>query len=102
MPAFLKGLNKLSPLGYAVRNIMPYAFRGLVFSCDDDQRLADGTCAVSSGEQVLDMFELGGINAQLNLGAIVVAMVLYRLLAYAVLKIVKAKFKVERRRKPRV
>ncbi|PBK97301.1 P-loop containing nucleoside triphosphate hydrolase protein [Armillaria gallica] len=102
MPAFLKGLNKLSPLGYAVRNIMPYAFRGLVFSCDDDQRLADGTCAVSSGEQVLDTFELGGINAQLNLGAIVVAMVLYRLLAYGVLKLVKAKFKVERRRKPRV
>ncbi|KAK0243883.1 P-loop containing nucleoside triphosphate hydrolase protein [Armillaria nabsnona] len=102
MPAFLKGLNKLSPLGYAVRNIMPYAFRGQVFSCDDDQRLADGTCAVSSGEQVLDMFELGGINARLNLGAIVVAMVLYRLLAYAVLKLVKAKFKVERRRKLRV
>ncbi len=102
MPAFLKGLNKLSPLGYAVRNIMPYTFRGLVFSCDDGQRLADGTCAVSSGEQVLDTFELGGINAQLNLGAIVVAMVLYRLLAYGVLKLVKAKFKVERRRKPRV
>ncbi|KAK0504329.1 P-loop containing nucleoside triphosphate hydrolase protein [Armillaria luteobubalina] len=102
MPTFLKGLNKLLPLGYAVRNIMPYAFRGQVFSCDDDQRLADGTCAVSSGEQVLDMFELGGINAQLNLGAIVVAMVLYRLLAYAMLKLVKAKFKVERRRKSRV
>ncbi|KAK0187746.1 P-loop containing nucleoside triphosphate hydrolase protein [Armillaria mellea] len=102
MPAFLKGLNKLSPLGYAVRNIMPYAFRGQVFQCDDNQRLADGTCAVSSGEQVLDMFELGGINAQLNLGAIVVAMVLYRLLAYAVLKLVKAKFKVERRPKSRM
>ncbi|KAK0462088.1 P-loop containing nucleoside triphosphate hydrolase protein [Desarmillaria tabescens] len=101
MPAFLKGLNKLSPLGYAIRNIMPYAFRGQVFSCDDDQRLVDGTCAVSSGEQVLDMFELGGIDAQLNLGAIVVAMVLYRLLAYVVLKLVKARFKVERRRKSR-
>ncbi|KAK0202104.1 P-loop containing nucleoside triphosphate hydrolase protein [Desarmillaria ectypa] len=101
MPAFLKGLNKLSPLGYAVRNIMPYAFRGQVFSCNNDQQLADGTCVVSSGEQVLDMFELGGINARLNLGAIVVAMVLCRLLAYIVLKLVKARFKVERRGKSR-
>ncbi|KAF9046944.1 hypothetical protein BDZ89DRAFT_1155194 [Hymenopellis radicata] len=32
-PDFFKGLNKLSPLGYAVNNLMPYAFRGQTFSC---------------------------------------------------------------------
>ncbi|KAK0452925.1 P-loop containing nucleoside triphosphate hydrolase protein [Desarmillaria tabescens] len=97
MPAFLKSLNKLSPLGYSVRNMMPYAFRGQTFSCRDDQRLADGPCAISTGEQVLEIFNLEDVNAPLNLCAIVITTVVYRLLAYAVLKLVKTRFKIERR-----
>ncbi|PBK66494.1 P-loop containing nucleoside triphosphate hydrolase protein [Armillaria solidipes] len=97
MPAFLKALDKLSPLGYSVRNMMPYAFRGQTFSCGDDQRLADGSCAISTGEQVLEIFNLGDVNAPLNLCAIVITTVVYRLLAYAVLKLVKTRFKIERR-----
>ncbi|KAK0502132.1 putative ATP-binding cassette transporter [Armillaria luteobubalina] len=103
MPAFLKALNKLSPLGYSVRNMilpnsnmMPYAFRGQTFSCGDDQRLADGSCAISTGEQVLDIFDLGDVNAPVNLCAIVITAIVYRLLAYATLKLLKTRFEIER------
>ncbi|KAK0214526.1 P-loop containing nucleoside triphosphate hydrolase protein [Armillaria fumosa] len=97
MPVFLKHLNKLNPLGYSVRNMMPYVLRGQTFSCEDDQRLTDGSCAISTGEQVLEIFNLKDVNAPLNLCAVVVSAVVYRLLAYAVLKVVKSRFKIERR-----
>lgn len=83
MPPFFKGLKKLSPLGYVIRNVIPYAFRGQTFTCSDDQRRSDGSCAISSGEEVLEMFDM---DAPLNLGAVVVSMVIYRILAYAVIK----------------
>ncbi|PBK66488.1 P-loop containing nucleoside triphosphate hydrolase protein [Armillaria solidipes] len=96
MPGFLKYLNKLNPLGYSVRNMMPYVFRSQTFSCGDDQRLTDGSCAISTGEQVLEIFNLKDVNAHLNLCAVVISAVVYRLLAYAVLKLVKSRFKIER------
>ncbi|KAK0200263.1 P-loop containing nucleoside triphosphate hydrolase protein [Desarmillaria ectypa] len=97
MPGFLKALNKLNPLGYSVRNMMPYVLRGQTFSCGDDQRLTDGSCAISTGEQVLEIFNLDDVSAPLNLCAVVISTIVYRLLAYAVLKLVKSKFKIERR-----
>ncbi|KAK0440521.1 P-loop containing nucleoside triphosphate hydrolase protein [Armillaria borealis] len=97
MPSFLKHLNKLNPLGYSIRNMMPYVLRGQTFSCGDDQRLIDGSCAISTGEQVLEIFNLKDVNAPLNLCAVVISAVVYRLLAYAVLKLVKSRFKIERR-----
>ncbi|KAK0471076.1 P-loop containing nucleoside triphosphate hydrolase protein [Armillaria novae-zelandiae] len=97
MPRFLEYLNKLNPLGYSVRNMMPYVLRGQTFTCGDDQRLTDGSCAISTGEQVLEIFNLKDVNAPLNLYAVVISAVVYRLLAYAVLKVVKSRFKIERR-----
>ncbi|KAG7440968.1 uncharacterized protein BT62DRAFT_937572 [Guyanagaster necrorhizus] len=92
MPAFLKALNKLSPLGHSVRNMVPYAL-----SCGDDQRLVDGSCTISTGEQVLEIFKLKDVNAPLNLGAIMITTIVYRFLVYAVLKLVETMFKIERR-----
>ncbi|KAK0436366.1 hypothetical protein EV421DRAFT_1739577 [Armillaria borealis] len=89
MPGFLKYLNKLNPLGYSVRNMMPYVLRGQMFSCGEDQMLTDGSCAISTGEQVLEIFNLKDVNAPLNLCTVVISAVVYRLLAYAVLKLVK-------------
>ncbi|KAK0502128.1 P-loop containing nucleoside triphosphate hydrolase protein [Armillaria luteobubalina] len=97
MPRFLRYMNKLNPLGYSVRNMMPYVLRGQTFTCGDDQRLTDGSCAISTGEQVLEIFNLKDVNAPLNLCAVVVSAVVYRLLAYVVLKVVKSRFKIERR-----
>ncbi len=49
--------------------MMPYVLRGRTFSCGDDQRLTDGSCAISTGEQVLEIFNLKDVNAPLNLCA---------------------------------
>lgn len=96
-PGFFKGLNKLSPLGYAVNNLMPYAFRGQTFSCTEGERLPGGQCVISSGEEVLEIYNLDRIDAGLNLGAIVVTAVVYRLSAYVVLRVVKKRFGVTRK-----
>ncbi|KAK0450317.1 P-loop containing nucleoside triphosphate hydrolase protein [Desarmillaria tabescens] len=92
MPALLQDIDKVSPLGYVIRNIMPLAFGGQEFTCDDDQRLSDGSCAISVGEQVLEMYHVDGDAGPLNLGAVVATMVVYRFLAYIVVKVAKAKF----------
>ncbi|KAK0473430.1 P-loop containing nucleoside triphosphate hydrolase protein [Armillaria novae-zelandiae] len=92
MPAFLWGINKVSPLGYVVRNIMPLAFSGQMFTCDDNQRLYDGSCAVSAGEQVLEMYQMNEDDIPLNLGAVVVTMLVYRFLAYIIVKVAKQRF----------
>ncbi|KAK0217090.1 P-loop containing nucleoside triphosphate hydrolase protein [Armillaria fumosa] len=95
MPAFLQGVNKVSPLGYVVRNIMPLAFSGQMFTCDDNQRLYDGSCAVSAGEQVLEMYQMNEDAVPLNLGAVVVTMLVFRFLAYTVVKVAKARFSIQ-------
>ncbi|KAK0443527.1 P-loop containing nucleoside triphosphate hydrolase protein [Armillaria borealis] len=95
MPAFLQGINKVSPLGYVIRNIMPLAFSGQMFTCDDNQRLYDGSCAVSAGEQVLEMYNMNEDAVPLNLGAVVVTMLVYRFLAYIVVKVAKARFGIQ-------
>ncbi|KAK0450323.1 P-loop containing nucleoside triphosphate hydrolase protein [Desarmillaria tabescens] len=86
MPALLQDINKISPLRYVIRNIMPLAFGGQVFTCEDDQRLSDGSCAVSVGEQVLEMYHVDGDAGVVNLWAVVVTMVVYRFLAYVAVK----------------
>lgn len=95
MPTFLQGINKVSPLGYAVRNIMPLAFRGQMFTCDDNQRLYDGSCAVSAGEQVLEMYQMNEDAVPLNLGAVIITMLVYRFMAYIVVKVAKARFSIQ-------
>ncbi|KAK0199972.1 P-loop containing nucleoside triphosphate hydrolase protein [Desarmillaria ectypa] len=97
MPDLFQDINKVSPLGYVIRNIMPLAFSGQMFTCDDDQRLSDGSCAVSVGEQVLEMYHVDGDAVSLNLGAVVVTMIVYRFLAYIVVKVAKASFRMQQR-----
>ncbi|KIY73714.1 P-loop containing nucleoside triphosphate hydrolase protein [Cylindrobasidium torrendii FP15055 ss-10] len=96
-PGFFKGLNRISPLGYAVKNLTPYSFRGQTFACTDAQRLPDGRCIISTGEDVLAIYNLEEIDAALNLGAIVVTVVVYRLIAYAILKLAKTRFRIRRK-----
>lgn len=55
MPSFLQGVNYLSPLRYAIRNLAPYSLRGITFTCTESQRLPNGECVISTGEQVLDV-----------------------------------------------
>jgi len=89
MPSFLQGINYLSPIRYAIRNLAPYSLRYIQFSCDEIQRLPNGECTFSTGQQVLQLYDLD-TNPVINIIALGVCTVVYRLLAYVLLKIVKA------------
>lgn len=85
MPGFLQGVNYLSPIRYAIRNLAPYSLRGITFTCDDSQRLPNGECTISTGEQVLQLYDLDS-NPAINIMALGVCTLVYRLLAYLLLK----------------
>jgi hypothetical protein len=88
MPGFLKGINYISPLKYATLNMFPYALRNVKFSCsEDDPHLNDKNCLLQTGEDVLDLYEMNGINPAHMLWALVGMTVVYRLLAYLILKL---------------
>lgn len=88
MPTFLQGVNYLSPLRYAIRNLAPYSLRGIMFTCDESQRLPDGQCPIETGERVLDLYKLN-TNPGRNILALGICTVIYRLVAYLLLKGVK-------------
>ncbi len=88
MPAFLKGVNYLSPLRYAIRNLAPYSLSSIVFTCADNQRLPNGQCPIETGKQVLDLYKLD-TDPRLNLAMLGVVTVVYRLLAWGLLRIAR-------------
>ncbi|KAG9249172.1 ABC transporter-like protein [Calycina marina] len=85
MPGFLQGVNYLSPLGYAMRNMAPYSLRDIMFTCIDEQRLANRKCPITNGMEALELYNLNK-NPALNLMALGLCTVVYRLLAFATLK----------------
>ena len=85
IPRFLQAFNHLSPLKWSLGNMVPYAFRGVEFTCSEDQRLPSGQCPISDGEDVLKQYNFE-TNAGLNLLALGICVVAYRVVAYAVLK----------------
>ncbi|CZT10387.1 related to A.gambiae ATP-binding-cassette protein [Rhynchosporium agropyri] len=88
MPSFLQGVNYLSPLRYAIRNLAPYSLSGIHFTCDDYQRLPNGPCPIENGEQVLDLYKLN-TNPWKNILALGICTLIYRLAAYGLLKVVR-------------
>ncbi|EHL02103.1 putative Uncharacterized ABC transporter ATP-binding protein/permease [Glarea lozoyensis 74030] len=96
MPAFLKDMNYLSPLGFAMRNLAPYSVRDIMFTCEDYQRLPNGACPITTGKEVLDLYKLD-TNPRLNLLYLGICTIVYRLLAYALLKAARMKWGVGRK-----
>lgn len=92
MPALFRAFNWISPLRYAVLALGPITLRGQTFTCEASQRLENGRCPVSTGEEVLTLYNLDK-NPFVNLGALAATIVVYRLFAYAVLKLVRTKRK---------
>ena len=82
---FLQAFNHLSPSKWAIGNLAPFTFRGVIFTCTDAQRMPNGQCPITTGEQALDLYNLNN-NAGLNLLALAICAVVYRLVAYLVLK----------------
>lgn len=85
IPSFLQAFNHLSPIKWMIGNVAPYTLRGVVFSCTEAQKLPDGQCPIATGEAALKLYNLDG-NAGLNLLAVGICVVVYRMLAFLVLK----------------
>jgi len=99
MPAFLQGFNHISILKWGTGTpsgvcvllkflgaVMTESLRGVTFYCTPDQLSADGTCPVTSGEQVLQLYNLDVDTTAYALG-MVACLIIYRLIAYALLKL---------------
>ncbi|QSZ31132.1 hypothetical protein DSL72_000695 [Monilinia vaccinii-corymbosi] len=85
MPVFLQGVNYLSPIRYAIRNLAPYTLRGIRFTCTNAQRLPNGNCPISTGVDALELYDLN-TDPLWNIVALGICTLVYRVLAYALLK----------------
>ena len=90
VPAFLNAFNRLSPIYWSLGNLAPYSLQGVTFTCSDSQRDANGACPLETGEQVLKLYGLDK-NAALNVLALGVTTVAYRVLAFVILAIKKGR-----------
>lgn len=86
VPDVLQGINYLSPIKYSVSNMAPYTMTGQTFTCSDAQRLPDGHCPLETGKQVLDLYNQNG-NPEINLMALGICAIVYRLIAYVLLRV---------------
>jgi hypothetical protein len=57
LPPVLHAINYISPFKYLVANVAIYSLRGRVFTCVPDQEVG-GRCPISSGEDVLRLYDL--------------------------------------------
>ena len=85
IPTFLQAFNHLSPIKWAIGNLAPYTLAGVNFSCLEEQQLPNGRCPITDGKDVLNLYNLKG-NAGLNLLAVGICVVVYRILAFLTLK----------------
>ncbi|KAE8418561.1 hypothetical protein BDV36DRAFT_253685 [Aspergillus pseudocaelatus] len=86
-PKVLQWFNYISPVKYAVTSISVFTMRDLIFTCTEEQRDVNGKCLIETGEQVLQLYKFDQKNPWLQVVGGVVAMLCYRLLVYAILKI---------------
>ncbi|KAF7876360.1 hypothetical protein EAF04_001453 [Stromatinia cepivora] len=85
MPGFLQGVNYLSPIRYMIRNLAPYTLRSIKFTCTDSQRMPNGDCPISTGVEALELYNLN-TDPLWNIVALGICTLIYRVLAYALLK----------------
>lgn len=99
-PALFRVFNYINPLKYATAALAPFSLRDVRFTCDDGQRLPDGRCAIETGGQVLDLYKLN-VDPVVNVGALAATVVVYRLVAWLLLRLARTRWKsvVERTRK---
>ncbi|KAI1082153.1 P-loop containing nucleoside triphosphate hydrolase protein [Whalleya microplaca] len=92
MPRLFKIFNYISPLKYAVAALAPFSLRDVEFTCDDAQRLPDGSCTIETGVQVLDLYKLN-VDPVVNIGALAATVVVYRLVAWVLLRLARTRWK---------
>jgi hypothetical protein len=82
--AGIVALNYLSPFKYFVINLAVYSLKGREFTCTSAEEVR-GECPISTGEQVLELYNIDG-DPRLSLLILGVLAVFYRLVAYTVIK----------------
>ncbi|KAL8287852.1 hypothetical protein RB600_003672 [Gaeumannomyces tritici] len=92
MPRIFEIFNYISPIRYAFLAVAPFTLRGVEFSCEDAQRLPNGACRIATGEDVLDLYKLN-VNGGHNLAYLAACAVVYRLVAWALLRAVRTKWR---------
>ena len=84
IPKFLNALTYLSPLKYQVASMAGYSLRSQRFSCTTAQ-MVNGQCRLSTGEQVLNLFNFK-VNSKLHLIGLGIATIVHRIITYTVLR----------------
>lgn len=92
MPDLFVATNYLSPIRYGTRAVAPYSLRGVEFTCNDFQRLPNGRCPIETGQDVLELYNLDE-DPVVNVAALVGCVVVYRLLAWLLLRAVRGRWK---------
>lgn len=90
MPAFFKAINWLSPLKYVISVLINLAVENIEFQCEPEDILPDGSCPYHYGSDALEMY---GLEADVKplFGGLVGCILLYRLVAFFVLKVDRLK-----------
>jgi hypothetical protein len=91
VPSFLQAFNHLSPVKWAIGNMAVYTIRDITFTCEDSQKI-NGECPYSTGQQVLDLYKFNHVKPELYIMALGICAIVYRFLAYVVLKAVKERW----------
>ena len=92
MPALFVDFNYLSPAKYATAFMTPISLRGIEFTCDDAQRLPDGRCTIETGEDVLDLYRFN-VDPNVHIGALAACVVVYRLIAWAMVRVARTRWR---------
>jgi hypothetical protein len=96
MPGFLRGFNYISILKWGTGNFFLYclilgavlsvSLRDVEFYCTPGQLNGDGTCPITTGEDVLRLYNMDVDTTAYILG-MVACLIIYRLIAYALIKL---------------
>ncbi|KAI5458646.1 P-loop containing nucleoside triphosphate hydrolase protein [Mariannaea sp. PMI_226] len=92
MPRLFTSFNYLSPVRYAALSVAPYSLRGVKFTCTDAQKLPNGSCPIETGEDVLKLYKVD-VDPALNVAYLGVCVVVYRLLAWGVVRLKRTHWK---------
>ncbi|CAF3484152.1 hypothetical protein SNK03_012781 [Fusarium graminearum] len=101
MPDLFKAFNYLSPIRYGTRAVAPYSLRGIEFTCNNEQRLENGKCPIETGQDVLELYSFD-VDPVVNIACLAACVVVYRLLAWGLLKIARTHWKGKKKDKERV
>jgi len=91
MPALFTKLNYASVMKYGVEVTLVSVLQDTSFHCSSDD-IISGQCTLSDGQQLIDAYGFSVNDLVRNLYAIAIFIIVYRLIAFLVLKYKKVKY----------